>query len=133
MTSTSRSGLWFAALFVAVLALLTFFAVTLRAQDPGVPVSTEVAAFTAAAELADFAAGLLAQYSWASTALAIFGALTIVYQTLIAWAHQRAAATASDADDKWLASLEAKWWFRLLDRIFYWGGYLGAKLGGRKL
>lgn len=71
--------------------------------------------------------------SWLATALSIFGTVSIGYQALIAWAHKRAAETADTMDDNWLASLERKAWFRILDRIFYWGGYLGAKTGGRKL
>jgi len=67
------------------------------------------------------------------TALSIFATVSLAYQALIAFAHKRAAETADLADDKWIASLEAQAWFRILDKVFYWGGYLGAKVGNRKL
>lgn len=71
--------------------------------------------------------------SWLVTGLSIFATVSIAYQGLIAFAHKRAAETADVADDKWIASLEAQTWFRILDKVFYWGGYLGAKFGGKKL
>lgn len=71
--------------------------------------------------------------SWVVTALSVFATVSIAYQALIAFAHKRAAETADVADDKWMASLESKTWFKILDKVFYWGGYLGAKVGGKKL
>lgn len=71
--------------------------------------------------------------SWVVTALSIFATVSIAYQSLIAFAHKRAAETVDLKDDQWLASLDAKPWFRILDRVFYWGGYLGSRLGGKKL
>ena len=115
---------------VCAFAFAVLFAPLAHAQDAAAPAAP---ALTAAPDAPAFVLDFIAQHAWTSIVLTVFGALTVVYQALIAWAHQRAAATADDADDKWLASLEAKPWFRLLDRIFYWGGYLGAKLGGRKL
>lgn len=122
------------AVCLLAIVVLTFAALwsvpSLAAQESA---AAENSAAVATSTLVDVVAGLLSQHTWASTALAIFGALSVVYNALITYAHQRAAATADLDDDKWIASLEEKRWFRILDRIFYFGGYLGAKLGGRKL
>jgi hypothetical protein len=76
---------------------------------------------------------LLTAHPRVAAALALFATLSGLYQVLIAFAHKRAAESTSPADDKWIADLEAKRWFRVLDRVFYWGGYLGAWGGGKKL
>lgn len=82
---------------------------------------------------ADTLTSLLTAHPRLAAALSIYATLAGLYQLLIAFAHKRAAETTSVTDDQWLASLEAKTWFRVLDRIFYWGGYLGSWSGGRKL
>ena len=56
--------------------------------------------------------------SWLVTGLSIFATVSIAYQGLIAFAHKRAAETATPADDQWIASLEAKTWFRILIQKF---------------
>lgn len=118
-------------LLAAAFALALLFVVcvpALQAQTEPTPTVT-----TPAPEIPSVVTTLLAEHAWLTTALAIFGALSVAYQAVLAWAHKRAAETADLDDDKWLASLEAKPWFKFLDRLFYWGGYLGAKFGGRKL
>ncbi len=129
----SRLGglLWHAFIIIGLIGLFSGAPSTLFAQAADAAGST-----VALAKAAAPAAGTVLPFTlpgWATTALSIFGAVSIAYQAVIAWAHKRAAETADPADDQWLASLEAKPWFRILDRVFYWGGYAGSKLGGRKL
>ena len=126
-------------LFLAILAI-AFVAALVLGSAPSALAQTAADAAPSATAPANPTVGgdILAALSglipgWLVTALSIFGTVSIGYQALIAWAHQRAAATTDDSDDKWIAALEAKAWFRVLDKIFYWGGYLGAKLGGKKL
>lgn len=118
---------------IAIACIVYLGCLPASAQDATSTPAAVTAAGVPTAEIPSALVELLTKYSWASTALAVFGALSVVYQALIAWAHKRAAETTETEDDQWLASLEAKWWFRTLDRLFYWGGYLGAKLGGKKL
>ncbi len=82
---------------------------------------------------ADAITALLTSYPKLALALSIYATLAGLYQVLIAFAHKRAAETSDISDDQWIASLEAKTWFKVLDRIFYFGGYLGAWSGGKKL
>lgn len=133
MKNPLRAILSLAAIFAIVFSVLLVFASHAHAQDASAPVAVATASPDASADLTSLVTGLLAQFPWASSVLAAIGVAGTLYNVLITWAHQRAAATASDTDDKWLASLESKWWFRLLDRVFYFGGYLGARLGGKKL
>jgi hypothetical protein len=128
------------ALAFAALAVALWTSVPAFAQAAADTATTAAAAGAASAQPTSPTVGgdILAALSglipgWLVTTLSIFGTISIGYQALIAFAHQRAAATTDDADDKWIAALEAKAWFRVLDKIFYWGGYLGAKLGGKKL
>ena len=140
-TTSGRGDLLVAALFGLLLALgcLLWFASPAHAQAlPDLPPPSALA--PAPADLAIAAAPAVSTPAlpftvpgWVVTALSIFGTVSMAYQALIAFAHKRAAETADPADDAWIASLETKAWFRVLDRIFYWGGYLGAKLGGKKL
>lgn len=127
---------------VALAALLCLGCIVTHSAHAGVPMLAQLSPPAApldepviipSADATSVVIGFLASHAWLSSVLAAFGALSVGYQAVIAWAHQRAAATADDADDKWLASLEARPWFKILDRLFYWGGYLGSALGGKKL
>lgn len=121
-----------ALLCVGVLNLAT----SAYAQAADLADSTAQIAKPAAAAIStgiDILDAFLVKAPWIGTVLWIYGALSVAYQALIAWAHKKAAETPDARDNEWLASLEAKWWFRILDRVFYWGGYIGARLGGRKL
>ncbi len=133
-TVSGRGDLLAAAIlaFLLCLGVILLLAAPAAAQTLPVPAPGDLA--VAAAPAADTAPVLpFTLPGWVTTALSIFGAVSIGYQAVIAWAHKRAAETADPADDQWIASLEAKAWFRILDKIFYWGGYLGTKAGGRKL
>jgi hypothetical protein len=128
----ARADLLAAAILLFVLSLAFFLLPAAHGQTLPAPAPGDLA--LAAAPAAESAPVLpFAVPGWVMTALSIFGAVSIAYQAVIAWAHERAAATADPADDQWIASLEKKAWFRILDRLFYWGGYVGAKLGGKKL
>ena len=126
-------------LAAAALAAVAFFGPQLaHAQDAVAPVAETVVAapapdatITAVVQTVITAAS--AKFPWLISALSVFAVVANVYQALITYAHKRAAETADLKDDHWIASLEAKWWFRVLDRIFYWGGYAGARFGGKKL
>lgn len=121
------------------LILLAVFGLLLADLVSSVALAQDAAAVAAAAPANPTVGGDLVDLliakapGWVGVALSIFGGLSVAYQAVIAWAHKRAAETADPADDAWIASLEAKGWFRLLDRVFYWGGYLGARIGGKKL
>lgn len=124
----SLRSLLFAALLAAVL-LVVFFPSVSVAQSASEPASSAVTA----AEVPSFLTDLVAKHSWLVTVFLGWGIASNIWQVLIVWLHKRAAETADDDDDKWVAALEEKAWFRWCDRFFYWGGYLGSRLGGKKL
>lgn len=131
MTRSRRSPLvW---LFSAILAIAFVSALVLTPSTALAQAATDSANTSAPAGIEVPANLGFTVPGWLTTALSIFATVSLAYQALIAFAHKRAAETADLDDDKWIASLEAKAWFRILDKIFYWGGYLGAKIGGKKL
>ncbi|AHF89516.1 hypothetical protein OPIT5_03765 [Opitutaceae bacterium TAV5] len=80
------------------------------------------------------AASVLAKVpGWVFTALTIYGTASLAYQALVAWWHKRVADTTETTDDDWTDKLESATWFKILDKIFYFGGYIGSALGGKKL
>jgi hypothetical protein len=142
MTRSRRSPLlWLfsATLAIAFVSALVFTPSTALAQAAADSANTSAPAVNptvgadVAAMLTAFITPLVAKWPWVSTVLLAFGGFSAVWNAVIAFLHQRAAATTDVQDDNWVASLEAKWWFRLCDRIAYCGGYLGAWLGGKKL
>lgn len=65
--------------------------------------------------------------------LSIYGTLSLLWQAVNAWWHKRIAETTTDDDNQWTDKLAKAWWFRVLDKAFYFGGYIGAWKGGKKL
>ncbi|EIP96885.1 hypothetical protein OpiT1DRAFT_01312 [Opitutaceae bacterium TAV1] len=127
-------------LFVGLAAL--FFAsaaVPAIAQDaPAAVIETASAADAIVSVLPDSIQGIAASIlekvpSWVFTVLTIYGTLSLAYQALIAWWHKRVAETADTADDQWTEKLTSATWFKILDKVFYFGGYIGSALGGKKL
>jgi cytochrome c-type biogenesis protein CcmH/NrfG len=130
MKSKTLLGIFAAIVAIAAIVALCLPAAAFAQAEAATPAAAPVSP-TVGGDVLAALAGVVP--GWIVTALSIFGTVSIGYQALIAWAHQRAAATADPKDDQWIAELETKAWFRILDRVFYWGGYLGAKLGGKKL
>lgn len=128
----ARADLLAAAILAFILTVGFILLFSVPAYGQTVPAPADLALAAPAAPVAETVLPFTVP-GWVVTALSIFGTVSMAYQALIAFAHKRAAETADLADDQWLASLDKKAWFRVLDRIFYWGGYLGAKLGGKKL
>ncbi|HSI08818.1 MAG TPA: hypothetical protein VK985_09505 [Rariglobus sp.] len=127
-------------LAASALAAVALFGPQLaHAQEAAAPVAEAVAIAapapdaTITAIVTTVITAASAKFPWIVSALSIFAVVANVYQAVITFAHKRAAETADLKDDHWIATLEAKWWFRILDRIFYWGGYAGARFGGKKL
>jgi hypothetical protein len=77
--------------------------------------------------------GLVAKFPWLAKVLSIYAAAAIGWQLLVGLAHNWAARTTDLNDDQWVAKLDTLWWFKILDRFFYFGGYAGAYAGGKKL
>lgn len=130
-TVSGRGDLLAAAILLFVLSLAFFLLPAAHGQTLPAPAPGDLALAAPSAEAAPVLPFTLP--GWATTALSIYATVSLAYQALIAWAHKRAAETADVADNQWIASLEAKAWFRILDRFFYWGGYLGSRMGGKKL
>lgn len=85
------------------------------------------------AEAATIISSVAEKFPWITTVFFFYGIAGSFWQVVITFAHKHVASTAHPEDDAWLKGLEEKAWFRILDKFFYWGGYLGAALGKRKL
>lgn len=125
---------------IAGLLVVALAAIVALVLVPTPAVAQEAAATAAAAQPAHPTVGgdILAAIrdhvpGWLTTALTIFGTVSLAAQGFIGWAHKRAAETTSPDDDAWIAKAEASAWFRVIDRIIYFGGYLGSWSGGKKL
>ena len=119
---------------VALAATALFLPQILTAQDAAAPAVAAPAASTELpAVVVEVINNLSVKFSWLPTALSIYASLALGWQVVIAFAHNWAAKTSDTKDDQWISKLEAFWWFRVLDRVFYFGGYFGAWKGGKKL
>ncbi len=127
----------------AILATAILFAVGLLASfahaQTVLPAATDAAATNVntshapTAALTDLLVQVVTKYPRVAAVILLYALAAAIWQAIIGVLHQRAAATSDPTDDTWLATLEGKTWFRFIDCLFYWGGYLGSLLGGRKL
>ncbi|RRJ97809.1 hypothetical protein Ga0100231_004955 [Opitutaceae bacterium TAV4] len=115
---------------LGLIALFLAFASAVFAATT--PVDSLVAALPESVQ--GIAASLLAKVpSWIFTILTVYGTLSLAYQALIAWWHAHIAETTSETDNQWTDKLTSATWFKILDKFFYFGGYIGSALGGKKL
>lgn len=138
-TASSRAS-WAHRLVAMVLAAVAVALFTVAISSPAHAAEAASAAASATAPAPDTSAlsAILGAFadkipSWLVTAVSIFGTFSLAAQGFIGWMHKRAAETASPDDDAWIAKAEASTWFKVIDRIIYFGGYLGSWFGGKKL
>lgn len=136
-TASSRAS-WahrLIALAFAALAVALLTAAPAVAQDAAAAAAPAV---TTPPPEASAVSAILSAFSdkipgWLVTAVSIFGTFSLAAQAFIGWMHKRAAETSSPDDDAWIAKAEASTWFKIVDRIIYFGGYIGSWSGGKKL
>lgn len=73
----------------------------------------------------------IAKWPSVMAVLTVWGTLSAIYQTIIGAWHTRVAATAGTDDDEFTKKLEGSILFKIFDRIFYFGGYIGTFLGSK--